>query len=92
MKDSKEQTQGDILEAGKEDWKVIPKKQEMTTQMRVEKGKTRDTARRKERAATKDRLQVQMPETKIVGKYEDYENYMNIAEQFEEWLEKYHIA
>ena len=39
LKDSKEQTQGDILEAGKEEWKVIPKKQEMTTQMRVEKEK-----------------------------------------------------
>ena len=39
LKYSKEKAQGDTVEAGKEELKKIPKKQKMTTQMRVEGGK-----------------------------------------------------
>ena len=64
----------------------------MTTQMRVEKGKTHDKARRKESAMTKDMWLVGMPEIIIEGQDEDDENVLNFAEQYEEWRGKYTIA
>ena len=91
-KSSKEKTLADTVPSGKKDCKVIPKTQEMTMQMRVEKGKTRDTARRKARAITKDSWLVQMPETIIERKDEDDENAMSFAEKYTEWRERYNIV
>ena len=49
-------------------------------------------ARRKQRAMTKDRWAVQLPETITEEKDEDDEDAMTLAEQYEEWKGKYHTV
>ena len=92
VKESKEETKGDTGEGGKEVHKVIPKKQKTNMQMRVEEGKARDKGRRERIAMTKDRWLVQRLETIIERLDEDDDNEMNLAEQYEQWREKYSIA
>ena len=92
VKESKEETKGDTGEGGKEVHKVVSKKQKTNMQMRVEEGKARDKGRRERIAMTKDRWLVQRLETIIERLDEDDDNEMNLAEQYEQWREKYSIA